>query len=167
MASGVQKTGMRTNQIKANNIVLQIRPEIGRLADAARAKPSLSDTRRGPRPRVQKRICAPIHDDNGKFVDKFCPRRKMAKIDYPFAKNPGRNSMEIKVGCGCGQNYKFDVEPVSARMPVKVACPSCGADGTESANHFLAQQFPNQPPPIPVALRAQPAVAVAHVAPPG
>ena len=74
--------------------------------------------------------------------------------------------MEIKVGCGCGQNYKFDVEPVNARMPVKVTCPSCGADGTESANQFLAQQFPNQPPPIPVALRVQPA-ASASVAPAG
>jgi hypothetical protein len=65
--------------------------------------------------------------------------------------------MEIKVGCGCGQNYKFDVEPVSGRMPLKVACPSCGADGTESANHFLAQQIPNPSPSIPVALRAEPA----------
>jgi hypothetical protein len=52
-------------------------------------------------------------------------------------------------------------------MPVRVACPSCGADGTESANQFLAQQYPNQPPPIPVALRAQPAGASASVEPAG
>ena len=63
--------------------------------------------------------------------------------------------MEIKVGCGCGQSYKFDVEPVNGRMPLQVACPSCGADGTASANHVLTQQFPNPPPPVPVALRVQ------------
>jgi hypothetical protein len=61
--------------------------------------------------------------------------------------------MEIKLGCGCGQKYKFDVEPRNGRMPVQVACPVCGADGTEIANHYLAQQFPNPSPPIPVALR--------------
>ena len=83
--------------------------------------------------------------------------------------------MEIKVGCGCGQNYKFDVDPVNGRMPVKVACPGCGTDGTESANHFLTQQFPNSPPPVPVALRVEsagplrvslPAAAPAVAAPP-
>jgi hypothetical protein len=84
----------------------------------------------------------------------------LATINCPFAKKSGRNFMEIKVGCGCGQNYKFDIEPVKGRMPVNVACPSCGTDGTPSANRFLAQQFPNQAPPIPVALRAQPAGAV-------
>jgi hypothetical protein len=83
-----------------------------------------------------------------------------------LAKKSGTNFMEIKIGCGCGQNYKFDVEPVNSRLPVKVACPSCGADGTESANEFLAQQFPNQPPPIPVALRAQPAASPAGMAAP-
>jgi hypothetical protein len=80
----------------------------------------------------------------------------MAEIHCLFAQKAGRNFMEIKVGCNCGQNYKFDVEPVHARMPVKVACPGCGVDGTEAANQYLAQQFPNQPP-IPVAMRVQPA----------
>jgi len=65
--------------------------------------------------------------------------------------------MELKVVCGCGQKYKFDVEPVNGRMPVKVACPSCGADGTDAANDILAQRFPHPPPPIPVAV-AVPAV---------
>jgi len=75
--------------------------------------------------------------------------------------------MEIKVGCGCGQNYKFDVEPLNGRMPVKVACPGCGADGTESANHFLTQQFPNPSPPVPVALRInRPAEAPPVAVPP-
>lgn len=65
--------------------------------------------------------------------------------------------MELKIVCGCGQKYVFDVEPVNGRMPVKVACPSCGADGTESANNILAQYFPNRPAPTPVLLSTQPA----------
>ena len=62
--------------------------------------------------------------------------------------------MEIKLGCGCGQKYKFDVEPLNGRMPFPVACPICGADGTETANYYLSQQFPSPPPAIPVALCA-------------
>ena len=67
--------------------------------------------------------------------------------------------MELKVVCNCGQKYKFDVEPVNGRMPVTIACPVCGADGTEKANGLLAQQFAVQPPPIPIVQR--PAIAMA------
>src|ERR1041385_9036282 len=56
--------------------------------------------------------------------------------------------MEIKVVCDCGQKYKFDVEPAGGRMPVNVACPSCGADGTHSANSFITQNSTIQSPPI-------------------
>ena len=45
----------------------------------------------------------------------------------------------IKVQCGCGQKYAFDVEPVHGRMPAPVACPVCGADGTATANDILRQ----------------------------
>ena len=62
--------------------------------------------------------------------------------------------MELEVVCGCGQKYKFDVEPANGRMPVRVNCPVCGADGTESANSLLTQQFSSQSPPIPVAMTA-------------
>lgn len=68
--------------------------------------------------------------------------------------------MELKVVCGCGQKYKFDVEPVNGRMPMSVACPVCGVDGTESANSILSQNFPAPPPPIPVA-RVVPVAAAA------
>jgi hypothetical protein len=62
--------------------------------------------------------------------------------------------IELKVQCDCGQKYKFDVEPVNGQMPFTVACPVCGADGTEKANTFLqqmpvyagAQPLPPQPP---------------------
>ena len=67
--------------------------------------------------------------------------------------------MELKVVCNCGQKFVFDVEPVNGRMPVSVFCPVCGRDETQAANDVLAQHFPNQAPPIPVAAVVQPAVA--------
>ena len=48
----------------------------------------------------------------------------------------------IKIECGCGQHYAFDVEPVEGHMPTAVKCPSCGADGTAAANAFIAQVIP-------------------------
>jgi hypothetical protein len=51
----------------------------------------------------------------------------------------------IKVQCGCGQRYAFDVEPVEGRMPYAVNCPLCGADGTEAANELLAESPAYEP----------------------
>ena len=48
----------------------------------------------------------------------------------------------IKILCGCGQHYAFDVEPVHGRMPHAVACPACGVDGTNAANEIIAQNMP-------------------------
>lgn len=48
-------------------------------------------------------------------------------------------TMPIKINCGCGQHYAFDVEPVAGRMPAPVACPVCGMDGTDAANASIAQ----------------------------
>jgi len=44
----------------------------------------------------------------------------------------------IKIECGCGQRYAFDVEPVNGQMPYTVACPICGVDGTGAANEVIA-----------------------------
>jgi len=44
----------------------------------------------------------------------------------------------IKIQCGCGQRYAFDIEPFCGRMPFSVACPVCGADGTSAANEVIA-----------------------------
>jgi hypothetical protein len=55
----------------------------------------------------------------------------------------------IKIQCGCGQRYAFDVEPVHGRMPSPVACPVCGADGTAAANELIARNSPPAPPPTP------------------
>jgi hypothetical protein len=51
----------------------------------------------------------------------------------------------IKIQCGCGQRYAFDVEPVAGRLPAAVACPVCGTDGTAAANAVIAQSTPPQP----------------------
>lgn len=63
--------------------------------------------------------------------------------------------LPIKIQCGCGQKYAFDVEPVNGQMPYTVACPVCGVDGTEAANSVIAQYMAST-----VAV-AQPAPALA------
>jgi hypothetical protein len=44
----------------------------------------------------------------------------------------------IKIECGCGQKYAFDIEPLCGRMPGRVTCPVCGLDGTRVANEIIA-----------------------------
>jgi hypothetical protein len=46
--------------------------------------------------------------------------------------------MPVKIQCGCGQRYAFDIEPFCGRMPASVTCPVCGADGTDAANEVIA-----------------------------
>jgi len=55
----------------------------------------------------------------------------------------------IKIQCGCGQRYAFDVEPVNGRMPSGVACPICSADGTDVANTIIEHSLPPPPPAVP------------------
>src|ERR1051325_10816808 len=52
-----------------------------------------------------------------------------------------RTMTSIKIECGCGQRYAFDVEPVNGQMPYTVACPTCGVDGTGAANEVIAQSL--------------------------
>ena len=51
----------------------------------------------------------------------------------------------IKILCGCGQKYAFEVEPVGGRMAYAVQCPVCGAEGTTAANQIIAQRAPARP----------------------
>jgi hypothetical protein len=44
----------------------------------------------------------------------------------------------VKIQCGCGQRYAFDVEPICGRMAGTVYCPICGAEGTSVANEIIA-----------------------------
>jgi hypothetical protein len=50
----------------------------------------------------------------------------------------------VKIECGCGQRYAFEVEPMNGHMPTAVKCPACGADGTAAANALIAQLAPPQ-----------------------
>jgi hypothetical protein len=58
--------------------------------------------------------------------------------------NYTRIMIPIKVQCGCGQKYAFDVEPVDGLMGYSVLCPVCGIDGTAAANQLIAQHFAGQ-----------------------
>ena len=71
--------------------------------------------------------------------------------------------MEVKIQCPCGTHYAFDVEPVNGRMPVRVHCPGCGADGTDLANGMIRQELAATAAPAPV---PQAAAAVAAAAAP-
>jgi hypothetical protein len=51
----------------------------------------------------------------------------------------------IKIQCSCGQRYSFEIEPVNGAMPSPVACPVCGADGTEAANGAITQALAAAP----------------------
>src|SRR5438552_12475508 len=73
--------------------------------------------------------------------------------------------LEIKIQCGCGQRFKFDVEPVHGRMPFVVNCPICGLDGTEAANDML-RQMASAPAPAPVGSPAMVAAQPAAIASP-
>jgi hypothetical protein len=50
----------------------------------------------------------------------------------------------IKIQCGCGQHYEFEVEPVDGLAPCPVACPACGVDGTAAANEAIAHSLSSQ-----------------------
>jgi hypothetical protein len=60
--------------------------------------------------------------------------------------------MNIKIECGCGTRYSFEVEPRDDRMPFPVQCPACHADGTAAANQIIAEMSP----PAPSAFSPQP-----------
>ncbi len=77
----------------------------------------------------------------------------------------------IKVQCGCGQRYAFDVEPVGGRMPFPVACPVCGADGTSAANELISNSVQSvevaaSTPAVGIRLRAPATAPTVHVASP-
>jgi hypothetical protein len=75
----------------------------------------------------------------------------------------------IKIQCGCGQKYAFDVEPANGRMTSAVTCPVCGVDGTTTANEMIAQTLAAQPaaspPPPPITRLRQAAAPVRTEAP--
>jgi hypothetical protein len=51
----------------------------------------------------------------------------------------------IKIQCGCGQKYAFDVEPDNGSLRQSVHCPVCGSDGVAVANQLIAQHLAAPP----------------------
>ncbi len=75
--------------------------------------------------------------------------------------------MEVKIQCPCGTRFAFEVEPVNGRMPVRVKCPGCGADGTDLANEVIRQKLAATvvaAPVPPVAVTPAPAPQTAAAA---
>ena len=73
--------------------------------------------------------------------------------------------MNINVQCPCGSRYLFDAEPQDGRMPFAVNCPTCGADGTETANALIAEALAEAPTaPAGPRLRMAAAAAPSHAA---
>src|SRR3954467_5172934 len=70
----------------------------------------------------------------------------------------------IKIQCGCGQRYAFEVEPVSGHMPSAITCPVCGSDGTEAANQAIAHSAPAQPAVVAATL-PKPSISIPQVTP--
>lgn len=71
----------------------------------------------------------------------------------------------IKIQCGCGQRYAFDVETAGELMPNAVVCPVCGADGSIAANVAIAQGLSSQPP-VPAARTSGTRIRIATPPPP-
>lgn len=69
----------------------------------------------------------------------------------PSCGDPVTSPIPIKIFCACGQKYAFEVHPQQGRMPVPVACPVCGRDGTEEANRIISHALNGEtrrlPPP--------------------
>jgi hypothetical protein len=76
--------------------------------------------------------------------------RTQAPIQLP-ARRPGKlpaapplpavmpDPVPVNIRCGCGRDYSLEIQPVAGSMPEAVACPSCGADGTDVAKRVIAQ----------------------------
>jgi hypothetical protein len=75
--------------------------------------------------------------------------------------------MEVKVHCRCGTRFAFEVEPVNGRMPVRVKCPDCGADGTDFANEVIRQKLGGAAAPLPPVAVAVTAASMPLPVPPG
>src|SRR5690348_14992181 len=76
--------------------------------------------------------------------------------------------MELKIQCGCGSKFAFDIEPENGRMPYEIACPNCNADSTSLANTQIQQKLtqstlapatPEASPKPGIRLNRQPAAA--------
>jgi len=61
----------------------------------------------------------------------------------------------MKIQCGCGAKYEFDITPGMAQNPVRFVCPACGADSSALVTRLVREQL-GQAQPAPPQLAAEP-----------
>jgi hypothetical protein len=47
----------------------------------------------------------------------------------------------MKIQCGCGAKYEFDITPDMAQNPVQFVCPACGADSSALVTNLVRQHL--------------------------
>ena len=47
----------------------------------------------------------------------------------------------MKIQCGCGAKYEFEITPDMAQNPVQFVCPACGADSSAFVTNLVRQQL--------------------------
>src|SRR5262245_14138555 len=67
----------------------------------------------------------------------------------------------MKIQCGCGAKYSFDVTPEMARSPIRFVCQACGQDSSEAVNQIIRQQLGVAAVAAPSGSGIAPPVAVA------
>jgi hypothetical protein len=69
----------------------------------------------------------------------------------------------MKIQCGCGAKYEFDITPDMAQNPVQFVCPACGADSSALVTSLVRQQLGQAPagPPQPAQTPRAPPLRVA------
>lgn len=87
--------------------------------------------------------------------------------------------MNVKILCACGSKYSFDLDQPVILPAASVACPKCGADGTDAANEIIretmaaeavtpgAPAVPDSPPPTPPPPSSSPSTLQAPARRPG
>jgi hypothetical protein len=74
----------------------------------------------------------------------------------------------MKIQCGCGAKYEFDITPDMAQNPVQFVCPACGADSSALVTSLVRQQLGQAPaePPQPARGAGILPASLEHRAPP-
>ena len=52
----------------------------------------------------------------------------------------------IKIHCGCGHKYAFEIDPANPLVDQSVRCPVCDADGTAATRNLIAEHAASPAP---------------------
>ncbi|HXP61972.1 MAG TPA: PQQ-binding-like beta-propeller repeat protein [Dongiaceae bacterium] len=81
----------------------------------------------------------------------------------------------MKIQCGCGAKYEFEITPEMAQNPLQFVCPACGADSSALVTSLVRQQLgqasgagilPASPAPRAPRLQVPPQTTPPDTAPP-